>query len=144
MDKKEARESLASADVLASRMQGQRPRPGLIVFLLGVAMLVMTAAYGLLVQPDHPYAVPAVLLVPFFALVIYTATRPVLPRHHRIKYAATTGIGAAVYSLTVTLGSAFFSGEPLWWLPGAVLCSVPFFVIGVLDRQAAHTPVVGP
>ncbi|MEU5399941.1 hypothetical protein ABZ348_11705 [Streptomyces sp. NPDC005963] len=144
MNEREARESLASADVLASRMQEKRPRPGLIVFLLGLAMLVMTAAYGLLVQPSYPYAVPAVLLVPFFALVVYTATRPVLPRHHRIKYATTTGIGAAVYSLTITLGSAFFSGEPLWWVPGAVLCAAPFFVIGVLDRQVTRTPVAGP
>jgi uncharacterized membrane protein YjjP (DUF1212 family) len=139
MDKKEAREALASADALASRMQGGNRRPSPVVFLLGLAMMVMTAVYGLLIEPSSQYAVPVVLLIPFFALVIYTATRPVLARHYRTLYALTTTAGAAVYSLTVTLGTVFFSGEPLWWAPGAVLCAVPFFVIGVLDRKAART-----
>ena len=139
MDKKEAREALASADALASRMRGGNQRPSLVVFLLGLAMMVMTAVYGLLIEPSSEYAVPVVLLIPFFALVIYTATRPVLARHYRTLYALTTTAGAAVYSLTVTLGTVFFSGEPLWWVPGAVLCAVPFFVIGVLDRKAART-----
>ncbi|MCF4139606.1 hypothetical protein L1856_26695 [Streptomyces sp. Tue 6430] len=138
MDKKEAQEALASADALASRMRGGGRRPGLVVFALGLAMMLMTAAYGLLLEPSSRYAVPVVLLIPFFALVIHTATRPVLARHHRAVFAATTAAGAAVYSLTVTLGTVFFSGEPLWWAPGAVLCAVPFFVIGVLDRKAAR------
>ncbi|WP_055699100.1 hypothetical protein [Streptomyces silaceus] len=145
MDKKEAREALASADALASRMRGGgNRRPGPVVFLLGLAMTVLTAVYGLLIEPSSQYAVPVVLLIPFFGLVIYTATRPVLARHHRTLYALTTTAGAALYTLTVTLGTAFFSGEPLWWLPGAVLCGVPFAVIGVLDRRTAGTPGATP
>lgn len=144
MDKKEAREALASADALASRMRGGNRRPGPVVFLLGLAMMVMTAVYGLLIEPSTQYAVPVVLLIPFFALVIYTATRPVLPRHYRTLYALTTTAGAAVYTLVVTLGTVFFSGEPLWWVPGAVLCGMPFFVIGVLERKAARTPGARP
>ncbi|WNM29197.1 hypothetical protein RKE30_01640 [Streptomyces sp. Li-HN-5-11] len=139
-DKKEAREALASADALASRMRRGSRRPGLAVFLLGLAMTVMTAAYGLLLGPSSPYAVPVFLLIPLFALVVHTATRPVLARHHRALYAVMTASGAAIYSLTVTLGTVSFPGEPFWWVPGAVLCAVPFFVIGVLDRRAARTP----
>ncbi|MFF7727390.1 hypothetical protein [Streptomyces sp. NPDC008001] len=144
MDKKEAQEALASADALASRMRVRSRRPGLAVFLLGLAMMVMTAVFGLLIEPSTQYAVPAVLLIPFFALVIHTATRPVLARRYRTLYALTTAAGAAVYTLTVTLGTVLFSGEPLWWVPGAALCAVPFFVIGVLDRRAARTPGSGP
>lgn len=141
MKKKEALEALASADALASRMQAKNRhrRPSLVAFVLGLTMLVTTAVYGLRIEPSSQYAVPVVLLVPFFALVIYTATRPVLARHHRTLYALTTTAGAAVYSLTVTLGTASFSGEPLWWIPGAVLCAAPFFVIGILERKAART-----
>ncbi|MFC7976605.1 hypothetical protein ACPCSP_24495 [Streptomyces cinereoruber] len=140
---REAREALASADAVASRMRGGNRRPGPLVFLLGLAMTLMTAAYGLFVESSTPAAVPVLLLIPFFGLVIYTATRPVLPRHHRTLYALATTAGAAVYSLTVTLGTAFFSGEALWWVPAAVLCGLPFFVIGALDRRAARTPGTG-
>ncbi|MFJ3978532.1 hypothetical protein [Streptomyces sp. NPDC090021] len=140
MDKDQAREALASADAAASRMRkaGRRPRTALIL-LLGVVMMVLTAVYGLLVQPRVPYAVPVLLLLPLLALGIYTATRPVLPRHYRALYAVTTAAGAGVYSLTVTIGSARFSGEPSWWLPGAVLCGVPFLVIGVLERKVGRS-----
>lgn len=99
-------------------------------------MMVLTAVYGLLVQPKVPYAVPVLLLLPLLALVIYTATRPVLPRHHRAFYAVATAGGAGVYSLTVTIGSTCFSGQPAWWLPGAVACGIPFLAIGILERKA--------
>jgi hypothetical protein len=144
MNKKEAQDALASADALASRMRQGHRRSGVAVFLLGLSMMVLTAAYGLLLDPSGPYDVPVVLLIPFFALVIHTATRPVLARHHRALYAVTTGAGAAVYTLTVTLGTAFFPGESFWWVPGAVLCAVPFFTIGLLDRRAARTSGARP
>ncbi|MGA6175392.1 hypothetical protein ACPEIF_34735 [Streptomyces sp. NPDC012600] len=139
MDKDQAREALSSADAATSRMRkaSQRPRTALIL-LLGVVMMVLTAVYGLLVQPRVPYAVPVLLLLPLLALGIYTATRSVLPRHYRALYAVTAAIGAGLYTLTVTIGSARFSGEPTWWLPGAVLCGAPFLVIGMLDRKAGR------
>ncbi|MER5618728.1 hypothetical protein [Streptomyces sp. NPDC002215] len=138
MNKKEAREALASADALASQMRRGTRQHNRLVFLLGLVMMVMTAVYGLMIQPSARYAVPVVLLIPFFILVIYTATRPVLPRHYRALYAVITATGAGIYSLTVTLGTAYFSGEPLWWIPGAVLCAVPFFLVGMLDRKAVR------
>ncbi|MEW1654723.1 hypothetical protein [Streptomyces sp. NPDC093707] len=144
MDKNEAREALASADAAVSRMRGKTRRPGPVVFLLGLAMMVMTAVYGLLIEPSTQYAVPVVVLIPFFALVIYTATRPVLARHHRTLYVLATTAGAAVYTLTVTLGTVFFSGEALWWGPGAILCAMPFFVIAILERKAARTSGARP
>jgi hypothetical protein len=138
MDKKEAREALSSADALASRMhRGTRWHTPLL-FLLGLLMMVMTAGHGLLIQSSMRFALPVILLLPFFALVIYTATRPVLPRHHRALYSVITATGAGIYSLTVTLGTAVFSGEPLWWVPGAVLCALPFFLVGILDRKASR------
>ncbi|MFE4368009.1 hypothetical protein ACFRMN_07145 [Streptomyces sp. NPDC056835] len=140
MDKNEAADALASADDLASRMRQGGGSRHLLVFLLGIVMLVMTAVYGLLIQPNVEYALPVFLLLPFFLLVIYTATRPVLPRHYRNRYAVITASGAGIYSLTVTLGSVLFSGEPLWWVPGAMLCAVPFFLVGMLGRKAGRTP----
>ncbi|WP_143046326.1 MULTISPECIES: hypothetical protein [unclassified Streptomyces] len=109
------------------------------MFLLGLVMMALTALYGLLIQPSVRYAVPVVLLLPLFALVIYTATRPVVPRHHRALYAVITATGGGVYALTVTLGTVLFSGEPLWWVPGAILCAVPFFLVGMLERKAVRT-----
>ncbi|PBC85688.1 hypothetical protein SAMN05216511_1552 [Streptomyces sp. KS_16] len=139
MDKKEAREALASADALASRIRRGARWHAPLVFLLGLVMMALTALYGLLIQPSVRYAVPVVLLLPLFALVIYTATRPVVPRHHRALYAVITATGGGVYALTVTLGTVLFSGEPLWWVPGAILCAVPFFLVGMLERKAVRT-----
>ncbi|MCX5451422.1 hypothetical protein [Streptomyces nigrescens] len=139
MDRKEARKALASADALASRIRrGARWRAPL-VFLLGLVMMLLTAMYGLLIQPSVRYSVPVVLLLPLLVLVIYTATRPVVPRHYRALYAVITAAGAGIYTLTVTLGTALFSGEPLWWVPGAALCAVPFFLVGILERKALST-----
>ncbi|MYT15709.1 hypothetical protein YWIDRAFT_05187 [Streptomyces sp. SceaMP-e96] len=139
MDRKEAREALTSADALASRIRrGARWRAPL-AFLLGIVMMVLTALYGLLIQPSVRYAVPVVLLLPLFALVIYTATRPVVPRHYRALYAVITATGGGIYAVTVTLGTALFSGEPLWWVPGAILCALPFFLVGILERKAVST-----
>jgi hypothetical protein len=144
MDKDEARKVLDSVEELASRMRQGSRWSAPFAFVLGLLMVVMTAVHGLVVQPSAPYVVPVVLLLPLFALVIHTATRPVLPRHHRTLYAVTTATGGGIHSLTVTLGSAAFSGEPLWWVPGAVLCGVPFFVIGFLARRTAGTTGSAP
>jgi hypothetical protein len=138
MDSKKASEALASADALASRMRRAARWHTSLVFRLGLLMIVMTVAYGLLIQPSVRYALPIVLLLPLFTLLIYTATRPVLPRHCRTLSAVITATEAAIYTLTVTLGTALFSGEPLWWVPGAVLCGVPFFLVCVLDRKAGR------
>ncbi|MEU9003194.1 hypothetical protein ACFWBI_20375 [Streptomyces sp. NPDC059982] len=139
MDKKEAQEALDSANALGSRIRRGARWHTPLVFLLGLVMVVMTAIYGLLIQPAVQYAIPVVLLLPFFALVVYTATRPVMPRHYRTLYAVITAIGAGIYSLTVALGAALFRGEPLWWIPGAILCGMPFFLVGILDRKAGNT-----
>jgi hypothetical protein len=144
MDQKEAGEALASADTVAARIRAGHGSHGLLLSLLGAAMAAMTAAYGLLGEAPSGYGLQAVLLVPFFALVIYTATRPVLPRRHRSWYAVTTACGAGVYSVTVAVGTAVFPGEPLWWGPGAALCAAPFLVVAALDRRAVHPPESRP
>ncbi|MEV6978357.1 hypothetical protein [Kitasatospora sp. NPDC093806] len=138
MDRNEAHDALASADATATRLRERRARPRTaLIVLAGAATTALTALYGLAVQPSLPYAVPVLLLLPLFGLALYTATRPVLARRHRAYYAVTTAVGAGLYTVTVTVGSACFSGEPLWWWPGAVLCAAPFLVIAVLDRRAA-------
>ena len=124
VDKQEAEQALASAEVLASRMRRGARSHVVGVVLLGLAMMVSTAVYGLLIQPSTLF------------LGIYTATRPVVPRHHRARYAVITSAGAGIYSLTVLIGTVKFSGEPLWWLPGAVLCALPFFLVALLDHRA--------
>ncbi|MFE2290384.1 hypothetical protein [Streptomyces sp. NPDC059452] len=144
MNQAQAREALAAADVATSRIRkaGQRPRTALIL-LLGVLMMALVATYGLIIQPRFSYAfpvpLPILLLLPLLALNIYVAARPVVPRHYRAFYSVTTAAGAGLFSLTVTLGFARFSGEPGWWLPGAVLCGVPFLVIGALDHKAGRS-----
>ncbi|MFD4532203.1 hypothetical protein ACFWNL_16935 [Kitasatospora sp. NPDC058397] len=138
VDKKEAEESLVAAEALASRMRQGARRRSVGVFLLGLTMLVLVASYGLLAQPSVRYAIPVGMLIPLLMLGIHTATRPVVPRHHRALYAVVTSSGAGIYTLTVLLGTVYFSGRAVWWLPGAVLCAVPFFVIGWLERSAGH------
>ncbi|WP_051830325.1 MULTISPECIES: hypothetical protein [Streptomyces] len=139
MDRQEAQKALAAAETAASRLHEGARWHAAGVFLLGIAMMVLTATYGLLVQPSVPYAIPVGLLIPLLLLGVYTATRPVVPRHHRALYAVITSAGAGIYTLTVLLGTVEFSGEPLWWLPGAVLCAVPFFLVALLDRRAGHS-----
>lgn len=138
MDQQEAREALASAGAMPSRLRRGARWHVALVFLLGVVMTVMTAVYGLVIEPAMDFALPVLLLVPLLMLGIYTATRPVLPRHYRAWYAVITSAGAGLYALTVTIGTVNFSGEAAWWVPAAVLCGLPFFLVGVLDRKAAR------
>ncbi|MFJ1593096.1 hypothetical protein ACIOD0_23060 [Kitasatospora albolonga] len=144
MNQDQAREALASAGTATSRIRrtGQRPRTALIL-LLGVAMMALVAVYGLVIQPRGSYTAPApvpfLLMLPLLALSIFVATRSVLPRHYRAFYSVTTAAGAGLYSLAVTIGSVRFSGEPAWWLPWAVLCGVPFLIIGALDHKAGRS-----
>ncbi|RCG30544.1 hypothetical protein DQ384_14655 [Sphaerisporangium album] len=114
------------------------------VFLLGLAMLVLTLAYGLLMDGPAQSTTFVVLLIPLLVLVIYTARRPAVPRHHRTLYSSVTPIGAVLYAITVVFGRVFFPSALWWWVPGAILCALPFFLVGLLNLRAAGEGVTPP
>lgn len=136
VDEKQAQDALASAEALASRMRRKNPWHVTVVFILGLAMLALTLTYGLLIEPGTNSTTAILLLIPFFALVIYTARQPVVPRHHRTLYSIITALGAGIYTITVVFGAVFFPGAPWWWIPGAFLCAMPFFLVGLLNIRA--------
>ncbi|NUR84971.1 MAG: hypothetical protein HOY71_12880 [Nonomuraea sp.] len=138
MDRNEAERALAEAGATGSRMRAQVRSRGIVAAGLGVLAAVILIVFGVLVPPPASYAIMTVGLAPLMALTIYTATRPVVPRHYRTRYAVCGAVGALIYSVVVTVGSAVFPGSWAWWLPGALLTAVPFFVVAYLDLKAGR------
>ncbi|WP_214326806.1 hypothetical protein [Nonomuraea sediminis] len=138
MDREQARQALEGVDALAAGMRAKARSRAWLAFGLGVAAAVILVVFGVLVPQPASYAITGVGIVPLMTLVIYTATRPVVPRHYRTLYALCTTTGALLYSVVVTVGSAVFPGSLAWWLPGALVTAVPFFLVGYLDLRATR------
>lgn len=78
----------------------------------------------------------------FFALALsllslYMAKQPVKPLHYGKLH--TWGIAgwSVIYSLAVIVGMIFFQGEPLWWVPMALLSAIPTSVAGLIVLRRA-------
>jgi hypothetical protein len=144
VDKREAQEALTVADELSSRMRRKGRWHVTSVFLLGVAMLVLTLTYGLLIDSPAQSTTSVLLLIPLFVLVVYTANQSVVARYHRTLYSIITPLGAVFYTVTVVFGKVFFHDALWWWVPGAFLCAVPFFLVALLNLRAGKDAKSGP
>ncbi|MFB9628681.1 hypothetical protein [Nonomuraea helvata] len=124
-----AREALEQADVLARRMRAQGRWHVTVIALLGLLMFALIAAGGLLTDPPLQGGWFVLALMTLLGLVIYTASRKVIPRHHRLLYSVITPLGAALFTLTVVLGPVFFPGVIWWWVIGAAASTLPFWIV---------------
>ncbi|MFI6597064.1 hypothetical protein ACIBHX_12455 [Nonomuraea sp. NPDC050536] len=140
MDREQAEQALADARAAGSRIRAKARLHAVVAAGLGVLAVVILLVFGVLVPPPASYAITAVGLVPLLVLIVYTSTRPVVPRHYRSLYALCGAGGAGIYSAVVVVGSAVFPGSWAWWLPGALVTAVPFFVVAYLDLRAGREP----
>lgn len=126
---KDARESLDQAAYLAQRMraQGRWHRP--LIALLGLAMFAAVLVSGMALPPPLQTAGFTLAVLLLMGLVIYTASRKVIPRHHKLLYSLVTPLGVLLYTLTVVLGQVFFPKVLWWWLTGSILSTLPFWII---------------
>ncbi|QWF82048.1 hypothetical protein [Amycolatopsis sp. CA-230715] len=123
MDKAAAEQALDTAESVSAKVLGQgRWHPGALLALGALeAAIVLTGGLGqvgLLLMPGS--------LLPLLAFIIYTATRPVVSRHQRVRYPILGGVVALVVSVAGPLGQVKFAGNPAWWVPAAVLSVIPF------------------
>jgi hypothetical protein len=90
---KDARESLDQAAYLAQRMraQGRWHRP--LIALLGLAMFAAVLVSGMALPPPLQTAGFTLAVLLLMGLVIYTASRKVIPRHHKLLYSLVTPLG---------------------------------------------------
>ncbi|MCG5216595.1 hypothetical protein [Streptosporangium sp. KLBMP 9127] len=141
MDKLAAQEALDAADSLNARMRDGATKQWHVaaIFGLGLVMLVMTMTYGLMATQSGPSPAFVILLVPLLFLIIFTAMQSVVPRGNRILYSIITPLGGAAYSVVVVVGRVVFPGELWWWLPGAFLCALPFFLVGYLNLKVRNS-----
>lgn len=133
-----ARESLDRAAFLAGQMRTQSGWHRWLIALLGLAMFTLVVVSGLLLRPPLQGGGFALALISLIGLVVYTASRRVVPRHHRVLYAVITPLGALVFTLTVVLGGVFFPGVLWWWLPGAAACTLPFWAFILVNMSASR------
>ncbi|MGV9595202.1 hypothetical protein ACWDR1_00895 [Streptosporangium sandarakinum] len=126
-ESRNAKEALDQAALLTHRMRTQGRWHLTFIALLGLVMFVLITATGILVDQSLQMAGFLLALMTLFGLPAYTASRKVIPRHHRWVYAATP-IGGALLALTVSLGRTLFPDVAWWWVGGAIFSTLPFWV----------------
>jgi len=137
-EERNARESLDQAAFLAQRMRAQGRWHKTIIALLGLAMFVAVLASGMALQPPMQLTGFTLALLLLIGLVVYTASRKVIPRHHKLLYSVVTPLGALLFTLTVVLGPLFFPKVLWWWLTGSILCTLPFWIIIAVNAAASR------
>lgn len=96
--------------------------------LYGIAAAVTVATLGLLSYPVGVAIATTFWLVTIAALSVYAIRQPVsrhgLGRRHQLMILVWT----LLYIAVLFPGTRWFSGEPAWWLPGAVVVALPGLV----------------
>jgi hypothetical protein len=69
------------------------------------------------------------------ALSVYAARQPVSRHGFGRRHGMIIGSWAAVYGVVLAVGVSRFEGELAWWLPGAVLVSLPAFIGAHLEGR---------
>lgn len=129
MDQREANEALTRADSLGQQMRHRaRWMAGSITAmgLLTIGMVLLIGLYG-----DNTTLRNLAYLTVLAALIgmnWYAHSRPVLLRRHLAVHYALTGVGVALFTCTVTVGLTVFPESLLWWIGGALLSGLPFFL----------------
>ncbi|GII62084.1 hypothetical protein Skr01_21690 [Sphaerisporangium krabiense] len=129
-----ARESLDQAAYLAGRLRAQGRWHLWGIALLGVIVFVAILASGMLLEQPAQLSGFMVALVAMMLMVIYTSTRRVIPRHHKILYSVAFPLGALLMALTTTLGPVLFPHVLWWWTAGATASTLPYWAVIVANR----------
>ena len=140
MDSTDAQRALAAADAAAASVRGKGSLPAAGLALLGIAETVLILLFGAPLILHAGSAGMILVIAPLIILTVVSASRSVVPRHHRSLYAILTGFGAAITVVTVTFGRGFFPESWAWWIVGAVLSGVPFYIAAWIEHSRRVRP----
>ncbi|MFI6499647.1 hypothetical protein [Nonomuraea typhae] len=131
-----ARESLDRASRLSGQMRKQGRWHRAVIAMLGATAFALIVAAGILPASIRAAAATLALLC-LMGLVVYSASRRVVPRHHRLLYSLVTPVGALLFTLTVLLGWVYFAGVWWWWIAGATASTLPFWTFVIVNTATA-------
>lgn len=139
MDRQEASQALAHADSLGRRMRQRARWMAGGIAALGVSTIAMVLVIGLY-DDVTAIRIPAFLavLAALLGMNLYVSSRPVVLRRHLTAHFALTGLGVAFFTVTITVGAAVFPESLLWWIGGALLSGLPFFLAVLLNLVGAR------
>ncbi|MEU4408716.1 hypothetical protein AB0F88_29725 [Streptosporangium sp. NPDC023963] len=128
-------EALARARELDALVRNRSRWYSRYLLLFGVATLVMVPALGF-ASGVLAVAVSTTIWMAFVAaLIVYAARQPVNPRGYGVRHIVIMATWGVLYLGVLLCGVVWFFGEPAWWLPGAVLVSLPPFVGAYLEAR---------
>lgn len=140
MRREEAQDALEQARALDAKV---RPM-GRWYTLYGIGFGLTSMVLLLIIGVSGSVAGVAVGLV-FYgialtALIVYNMTRPVKPLGLDRLHNWSMAVWTPFYCVAVVVGSVYFRGELLWWVPMAVLSALPTSVAGLtLLRRTGST-----
>ncbi|SEG76259.1 hypothetical protein SAMN04489712_111142 [Thermomonospora echinospora] len=124
---------LAQAEALQDKVRHRSLWYARYLRCYGAAAFVMT----LMLCWGKGWVVGSVALwgVVIAALSVYAARQPVARRGFGRRHRLIIGCWAVLYAAVLVPGTIWFQGEPVWWLPGAVLVSLPAFIGAHLEGR---------
>lgn len=131
----DAASALAHADRLAADVNRRAKWYVAYLVTYGVASFVLTLVLGMVAGP-----VAATIAITCWGVVIgglsaFAARQPVARRGFGRRHGLVVGAWALLYGVVLLPGLAWFPGEPLWWVPGAILVSLPAFAGAILEAR---------
>ncbi|WP_017602476.1 hypothetical protein [Nocardiopsis alkaliphila] len=137
MRREEAWDALEQAQALEKKVRPMGHWYAVYGIGYGVVSLTLLLSMGL---SDSVMGV--IVGTSFFALALsllslYMVKQPVKPLHYGKLH--TWGIAGwgVIYSLAIVVGMIFFQGEPLWWVPMALLSAIPTSGAGLIVLRRA-------
>ncbi|MEU4539148.1 hypothetical protein AB0G15_30270 [Streptosporangium sp. NPDC023825] len=128
-------EALARARELDALVRNRSRWYSQYLVLFGVATLVMVPVLGF-ASGVLAVAVSTTLWMAFVAaLIVYAARQPVSRHGYGARHGVIMAAWGVLYLGVLLCGVVWFPGEPAWWLPGAVLVSLPPFAGAYLEAR---------
>ncbi|MGC5010847.1 hypothetical protein ACLQ2R_08800 [Streptosporangium sp. DT93] len=105
----------------------------LLVFGVSALALVLVLGFTSTVTPKMVSTGLWLALVA--VLTVHAVRQPVIRRGFGVRHTVIIVTWGVLYAGVLLAGSAWFQGEPAWWVPGAVVVSLPAFVGAYLEAR---------
>ncbi|MEU1901318.1 hypothetical protein ABZ512_23290 [Nocardiopsis dassonvillei] len=139
MRRNEALDALERAETVGTRVRSRGRWYMVFAALFGAATFTLTVVIGLFPSPVTLLTTTAGFFVFLTALLIFAFRQPVTPRRFGMLHALAMFGWATVYGVTLFVGNRFFPGDPVWWISGAALGTVPPLVAGWLAARRSRS-----
>ncbi|GAA3006303.1 hypothetical protein [Streptosporangium longisporum] len=105
----------------------------LVVFGTSICALVLVLGFTTSVPPKM--VATGLWLALIAVITVHAVRQPVIRRGFGVRHTVMIGTTFALYGVVLLAGSAWFRNEPAWWVPGAVLTSLPSLVGAYLEAR---------